>query len=107
MIGYVKITKSCQSGFNTFYFIVDSALEWLEHRNCNRHGLGLKSTRAIQLCPWERHFITLSPAWRSRQALLTFSHICKNLKNQNKNFKWTAISWHLRKQVGVIACSMY
>ena len=30
-------------------------VEWLERRDCDRHGLGSKPTRAIPLCPWERH----------------------------------------------------
>ena len=37
-------------------FIVGSVVEWLERRNCDRLGLGSKPTRAILLCPWERHF---------------------------------------------------
>ena len=31
----------------------------------------------------------------------------KSKLNRISNFKWIAISWHLRKQVGVIACPMY
>ena len=42
---------------------VGSVVEWLERRDCDRHGLGLKRTRAILLCPWERHLTALSPAW--------------------------------------------
>ena len=38
-------------------------VEWLEHQECDRHGLGSKPTRAILLCSWERHFTALSPAW--------------------------------------------
>ena len=29
----------------------------------------------VLLCPWERHFMTLSPAWWSWQAVLNYSHI--------------------------------
>ena len=29
----------------------------------DQHGLGSKPTRAILLCPWERHFTALSPTW--------------------------------------------
>ena len=40
-----------------------SVVEWLKHRTNDQHGLGLKPTCAILLCPWERHFTALSPAW--------------------------------------------
>ena len=53
-------------------------------RNCDRHSFGSKPTRAILLCPWERHFTALSPACRSWQAVLNFSHISKKTKKQNK-----------------------
>ena len=49
---------------------VDSMVEWLECRDCDRHGLGSKPTRAILLCTWERHLTALSPAWWSWQAVL-------------------------------------
>ena len=45
--------------------IVGSVVEWLKHRTDDQHGLGSKSTCAILLCPWERHFTALSPAWWS------------------------------------------
>ena len=38
-------------------------VEWLERLDCERHGLGSKPTRAFLLCPSERHFTVLSPAW--------------------------------------------
>ena len=60
---------------HNFITFVGSMVEWLECRDCNRHGLGTKSTRAILLCPWERHFTALSPAWWSWQAVLNFSYI--------------------------------
>ena len=44
---------------------VGSVVEWLKHRTDNQHGLGSKPTCAILLCPWERHFTALSPAWWS------------------------------------------
>ena len=47
--------------------------------------------------------MALSSAWWSWQAILNFSHISIKLKNQNKNLKWAAVSWHFRKQVGIIA----
>ena len=34
-----------------------------------------KPTRAIMLCPLERHFTALSPAWWSWKAVLSFNHI--------------------------------
>ena len=41
-------------------------------------------------------------------AILHSSHLSiKKLKNRNKNFNWTAMPWHLRKQVGVTACRKY
>ena len=40
-------------------------VEWLTHRTNDQHGLGSKPTYAILLCPWERHFTALSPAWWS------------------------------------------
>ena len=57
-----------------------SVVEWLEHRDCDRHGLGSKPTRAILLCIWERHLTTLSPVCWSWQAVLNFSHTSIKLK---------------------------
>ena len=45
----------------------------------DQHGLGLKPTCVILLCPWERHFTALSPAWRSWQAVLNYSNISTKL----------------------------
>ena len=55
-------------------------VEWIELRAGEHHGLGSKLTRAILLCPWERHFMALSPAWWSWQAVLNYSHISINLQ---------------------------
>ena len=55
--------------------IVGSVVEWLEHRAYVQHVPGSKPTCAILLCPWERHFTALSPAWWSWQAVLKYSHI--------------------------------
>ena len=52
-----------------------SVVEWLKRRAYDRHGLDSKPTRAILLCPWERHFTALSPAWWSWKAVLNYSHI--------------------------------
>ena len=38
-------------------------VDWLKRHAHNQHGPGSKPTRAILLCPWERHFAALSPAW--------------------------------------------
>ena len=54
---------------------VSSVVEWLERRAHDQHGLGSKPTRAILLCPWERHFMAHSPAWWSWQVVLNFNHI--------------------------------
>ena len=75
-------------------------VEWLKRRARDQHGLGSKLTRAILLCPWEKHFMAHSPAWWSWQAVLNYSHISIKLQR-------IAISWYLRKQVGVIAYPMY
>ena len=42
---------------------VGSVVEWLERRDCDRHGLGSKPICAVQLCPKERHFAALSSTW--------------------------------------------
>ena len=75
-------------------------VEWLKHRTDDQHGLGLKPTHAILLCSWERQFTALSPAWWSWQAVLNYSNISTKLLADSK-------TWHLRKQVGVIANPMY
>ena len=74
-------------------------IEWLKRRAYGQYGVSSKPTRAILLCPWERHVTAHSPAWCSWQAVLNYIHI-------SIKFKRTAISWYLRKQVGVIAYPM-
>ena len=59
---------------------VGSVVEWLKRRAHDQHGLGSKHTRAILLCPWERHFTAHSPAWWSWQAVLNYSHISIKLQ---------------------------
>ena len=54
---------------------IGSMVEWLKRRNCDRHGLGSKPTRAILLCPWEKHFSALSTAWWCWQAVLNYKYI--------------------------------
>ena len=44
--------------------MIGSVVEWLKRRARDQHGLA-SPTRAILLCPWERHFTAHSPAWWS------------------------------------------
>ena len=55
-------------------------VEWLKRRTNDQHGLDSKLTRAILLCPWERHFAALSPAWWSWQTVLNYNHISIKLQ---------------------------
>ena len=64
-------------------YVVGSVVEWLKRRTRDQHGLGSKPTRAILLCPWERHFTALSPAWWSWQAVLNYSHISIKLQTDS------------------------
>ena len=50
-------------------------VKWLERRAYDQHGFASKPTCAIPLCPWERQFTALFPAWWSWQAILNYSHI--------------------------------
>ena len=69
----IKITSACDITVYSCYKefsrqrgrVVGSVVEWLKHRTDDQHGLGSKPTYAILLCPWERHFTALSPAWWS------------------------------------------
>ena len=60
-ISNISIRKHCHYS----HLLVRLLQYQLERRNCDRHGLGSKPTRAILLCPWKRHFTALSPAWWS------------------------------------------
>ena len=60
----------------TFIYI-GCLVEWLKCRAHDQHGLG--STRTILLCPWERHFMGLFPAWWSWQVVLNYSNISTKL----------------------------
>ena len=55
-------------------------VEWLNCCAHNQHNFGSKPTHAILLCPWERHFRALSPAWWSWQAVLNFNHVSIKLQ---------------------------
>ena len=68
-------------------------VERLECRAYNRHGLGSEPTPAILLRPWERHFITLSPAWRSWQAVVNFSHISKKFQQDSNILASSEAGW--------------
>ena len=72
----IRVTQEVKEAAKTLSpKLVGSVVEWLERRNCDGYGLGSKLTCAIMLCPWERLFTALSPAWWSWQAVLNFSHI--------------------------------
>ena len=58
-------------------------VEWLKRHAYDQHSLGSKSTHAILLCLWERHFMGLSPAWWSWKAVLNYSHISIKLQMDN------------------------
>ena len=65
---------------------VGSVVKCLKRRAHNLYGLGSKPTRAILLCPWERHFTALSPAWWSLQAVPNFNHISIKLQVDSNIF---------------------
>ena len=69
---YAEIVVACKK--------VGSVVEWFKHRTDDQHGLGSKPTCAILLCPWERHFTALSPAWWSWQAVLNYNNISTKLQ---------------------------
>ena len=68
---------------NKYY--IGSVVEWLKRRARDQHGLGSKPTRAILLCPWERHFTAHSIAWWLWQAVLNYSHISIKLQADSKS----------------------
>ena len=70
----------CAKHLKNSAIFVGSVVEWLKRHAYDQHGLGSKPTRAILLCPRERHFTALSPAWWSRQAVLNLNHISIKLQ---------------------------
>ena len=62
---------------------VGSAVERLKRRARDQHGLDSKPTRAILLCPWERHFTAHYPAWWFWQAVLNHSYISIKLQGNS------------------------
>ena len=73
---------SFKAGLEGAIFLT-SVIEWLKHWADDQHGLGSKPTCAILLCPWERHFTALSPAWWPWQAVLNYSNISTKLLADN------------------------
>ena len=71
----LRLEKPLRRLYTLTLFFVGSVIEWLERRDCDRHGLDSKPTSAILLCPLERQFIALSPAWWSWQEVLNYSDI--------------------------------
>ena len=71
--------EACNLSRATAFNFAGSVVKWLKHRTDNQHGLGSKLTCTILLCPWERHFTALSPAWWSWQAVLNYSNISTKL----------------------------
>ena len=45
-------------------------VSWWPTWSRDQHRLGSKLTRVILLCPWEKRFTALFPAWWSWQAVL-------------------------------------
>ena len=72
--------KNLSKCFGLISNIVGGVIEWLKHHAHDQHGLGLKPSHTILLCPWERHFTAFSPAWWSWQAVLNLSHISIKLQ---------------------------
>ena len=68
-------------------------VELLKRRARDQHGLGSKPTRAILLCPWERHFTAHSPAWWSWQAVLNYSHISIKLQADSNILVFPEAGW--------------
>ena len=78
----VKTTREeiyCIKLQRNILYNVGNVVEWVKHRTDDQHNLGLKPSCAIPLCPWERHFTALSPAWWSWQAVLNYSNISTKL----------------------------
>ena len=64
-----KFTQNYTSGYYFDFFCkTTEIIQW------QTIFIGSKPTRVILLCPWDRHFTALSPAWWSWQAVLSYSH---------------------------------
>ena len=66
---------------------------WLKRRAYDQHGLGSKPTRAILLCPWERHFTAFFSAWRSWKAIQNFNHIAIKFQADSNILASTEVGW--------------
>ena len=85
------------NALNCLYFLdVGSVVEWFKRRTYDQHSFGSKPTCTTLTCPWERHFMALSPAWWPWQAVLNFTYISNKLQADSNILA-------SRKQVGVIA----
>ena len=73
-----------------------------EHCGCDRHGCGSKPTVMSLGKMLYGTFLCLA-VLSSDFKFPTYFYMTEKLKNFNR----TALSWHLRKQVGVIACPIY
>ena len=61
---------------------VCSVIKWLIAPWLCSTSSRFKAYLSFLLCPWVRHFMAFSSAWRSWPAVLNFSHISKKLKNK-------------------------
>ena len=77
---YFQESRCSCNRINKLKAIVGSVVEWFKRRAYDQHGLVSKSTRAILLCPWKRHFKALSPSWWSWQAAQNYSRISIKLQ---------------------------
>ena len=73
-------------------------VECLERRDCKQNGCGLKHTRAILLCPWERHFTAhITRIGGLGKQFYISSYLFDKLK---KKFNHTTISGLLGSELG-------
>ena len=88
MCGFLVFINTCFMYYllNTFLTCRRQRGRVLKHGVRDRHSLGSKPTRAILLCPWERHFTALSPAWWSWQAVVNKSHISIKISSGQQYF---------------------
>ena len=73
--------------------LVGSIVEWLKRRARDQHGHGSKLSRAILLCPWEKHFTAHSLAWWFWQAVLNYSHISIKLQEDSNILASPEAGW--------------
>ena len=90
-INKCKYSRHSQIALN--HAKIGSVVEWLKRSAYDQYGLGSKSTRAILLSSWERHFTALSPAWWSWQAVLNFNHISIKLQEDSNILASPEAGW--------------